>query len=173
MPALRGRAMSDGLTITLQGWEQLERAFRQAPDVVREELTAFAHGATQLLRSEVVDRTPAAMGTLRASISAQVDRLADGVLGVVGTPSPYAVPVELGTRPHFPPVQALEDWVRQKLGLSGKEAHSAAFLIARKISKKGTKGHFMFRDAYQANAGEIQQQFDAAAARIVARIGGA
>lgn len=164
--------MAEGLTITLHGWEQLQQAFSMAPEIVREELGAFAHAATQHLRSEVVDRTPAAMGTLRASIHGSVERMADGVLGVVGTVQPYAVPVELGTKPHFPPVQALEDWVRQKLGLSGKEARSAAFLIARKISKKGTKGHFMFRDAFKVNAGEVQRQFDQAVSRIVARIGG-
>lgn len=165
--------MAEGLTITLHGWEQLQQAFARAPEIVREELGAFAHAATQHLRSEVVDRTPAAMGTLRASIHGSVERMADGVLGVVGTVQPYAVPVELGTKPHFPPVQALEDWVRQKLGLSGKEAHNAAFLIARKISKKGTQGHFMFRDAFQANQAEVQHQFDAAATRIVTRIGAA
>lgn len=164
--------MAETLSITLEGWERLEQAFRQAPEVVREELTAFAHGATQLLRAEVVDRTPAAMGTLRASIHASVESQAGNVLGVVGTAQPYAVPVELGTKPHFPPVQALEDWVRVKLGLTGKEGRGVAFAIARKISKRGTKGHFMFRDAYRDNQAEVQRQFDATAARIVARIAG-
>lgn len=163
--------MAEGLTITLHGWEQLQQAFARAPEIVEEEMQRYLAEATMHLRTEVVDRTPAAMGTLRASIHTDFSVSGSQILGVVGTAQPYAVPVELGTRPHFPPVQALEDWVRQKLGLSGKEAHSVAFLIARKISKKGTKGHFMFRDAFQANAGEVQRQFDAAAARIVARIG--
>lgn len=160
-----------GLTITLQGWAELENAFRQAPEIVQQELSAFLQAAAQHLRSEVVDRTPAAMGTLRGSITASVDRMADGMLGVVGTAQPYAVPVELGTKPHFPPVQALEDWVRVKLGLTGKEGRGVAFAIARKISKTGTKGHFMFRDAFVANQAEVQRQFEATAARIVARIG--
>lgn len=163
--------MAESLTITLQGWAQLEQAFRQAPEIVRQEIGTFMHAATQHLRSEVVDRTPAAMGTLRASIHGSVERMADGVLGVVGTAQPYAVPVELGTKPHFPPVQALEDWVRQKLGVQGAEVRRVAYLVARKISKTGTKGHFMFRDALEANRAEVQRQFDAAAARIVARIG--
>ena len=160
------------LTITLQGWDQLQQAFGRAPDVVREELDRFVHGATELLQTEVVDRTPAAAGTLRASITASVEPMAQGMLGVVGTVQPYAIPVELGTKPHFPPIQSLMDWVKLKLGKSGKEGRQVAFLIARKIARVGTKGHFMFRDAAQANAGEIQRQFDAACARIVARIGG-
>jgi hypothetical protein len=33
------------------------------------------------------------------------------VIGVVGSPLAYALPVEIGTRPHFPPVAAILDWV--------------------------------------------------------------
>lgn len=161
------------ISITLQGWDRLEQAFRQAPDIVRQELDTFMHAATQHIQSEVQDRTPAAMGTLRASIHGSVERMSDGVLGVVGTAQPYAVPVELGSKPHFPPVQALQDWVRVKLGKSGKEGRGIAFAIARKIGKKGTKGHFMFRDAFEANQNEVRRQFDATAARILARIGSA
>lgn len=160
-----------GLTLTLTGAEQLRQALSRAPEVVRQELSVFMHAATQHLRSEVIDRTPAAMGTLRASIHASVEgSMADGMLGVVGTSQPYALPVELGTKPHMPPVQALEDWVRQKLGLQGAEVRRVAYLVARKISKVGTKGHFMFRGAFDDNAAEVQRQFDATVSRIAARI---
>lgn len=160
------------ITITLDGWERLEQAFRQAPEIVRQELDTFMHAATQHMQSEVQDRTPAALGTLRASIHGSTERMADGVLGVVGTAQPYAVPVELGTKPHFPPVQSLEDWVRAKLGVRGAEVRRVAYLVARKISRKGTKGHFMFRDAFQENEAEVQRQFNATGARILARVGG-
>lgn len=45
----------------------------------------------------------------------------------------YASFVEFGTRPHFPPVEALRDWAAKKLG-----DENAAFLVARSISQKGT-----------------------------------
>lgn len=160
----------DALTVQVRGADELAALYRKTPEIVQQELSLFMHGATQHMRSEVVDRTPAAMGTLRASVSASVETMADGMLGIVGTPQPYAVPVELGTKPHFPPVQALEDWVRQKLGVSGTDVRRVAYLVARKISKKGTKGHFMFRDAFEANAAEVQRQFDQTVSRIVARI---
>lgn len=162
--------MAADLSLKLQGVEALQQALAQAPAVVQQELGVFMHGVVQHMRSEVIDNTPAAFGTLRASISGEVQSMASGMLGIVGTPQPYAVPVELGTKPHMPPVQPLQDWVRQKLGLSGKEGRSVAFAIARKISKKGTKGHFMFRDAFEANAAEVQRQFDQTVSRIVARI---
>lgn len=57
----------------------------------------------------------------------------------------YAAPVETGAKPHFPPTEALLLWVKQKLGVRNeKEAKSVAFLIARAISKRGTKGAHMF-----------------------------
>jgi hypothetical protein len=65
------------------------------------------------------------------------------------------VPVELGTRPHFPPVDALMDWVKVKLGISSPtEARRVAFLVARKIAARGTQGAFMFRDAFNAGRTE-------------------
>lgn len=162
--------MAESLTLELQGIEQLQQALAQAPAVVQQELGVFLHAMVQHMRSEVIDRTPAAYGTLRASISGVVENQAGGQLGIVSTPQPYAVPVELGTKPHFPPVQALEDWVRQKLGLTGREGRSVAFAIARKIGQVGTKGHYMFRDAFEANTAEIERQFDQTVSRIVARI---
>jgi hypothetical protein len=82
------------------------------------------HGATMYLEGEVKERTPAAHGTLKQSISSEVHELGDAVIGVVGSPLAYAVPVELGTRPHFPPVDAIEDWVNVKLGMAGPEARA-------------------------------------------------
>lgn len=162
--------MAEALTITLDD-ARVRQAFARAPGIVREELSRFVAGATQHLEAEVKDRTPqGAHGLLAQSINSEVRALADGVLGVVGTPLPYAIPVELGTKPHMPPVLALEDWVRAKLGARGAEVHRVAYAVARKIAKHGTKGHFMFRDAFADNEAELRRQFAATAARIVARI---
>lgn len=53
--------------------------------------------------------------------------------------------LENGTRPHFPPMSAIEEWIRVKRIIpttrSGKvpTTKQLAFLIARGISKNGTK----------------------------------
>lgn len=162
--------MAEVMSIQLQGTEELKRALEQAPEVVRQEFKTFGHAMVAHIKAEVQDRTPATFGTLRASIHANAHSNPKSILGVVGTSLDYAVPVELGTKPHFPPVQALEDWVRQKLGLTGREGRSVAFAIARKIGRVGTQGHYMFRDAFEANTAEIERQFDQTVSRIVARI---
>ena len=136
------------LSITFHGLDGLQEAWRRAPEVVRDELTQFAHGGVAYLVQEVQDRTPAAHDTLRGSIQGEVDPGFAGVLGVVGTAQPHALPVELGSKPHMPPIQPIEDWVRLKLGVRGNEVRRAAWAVARKIKKRGTQGHFMFRDAH-------------------------
>ena len=59
-------------------------------------------------------------------------------MGFGGPSAPYAAAVHEGSRPHFPPSQALELWVRRVLGVSPKDAPGVAFVIARAISKRGT-----------------------------------
>jgi hypothetical protein len=53
----------------------------------------------------------------------------------------HAVFVEGGRRPGArpPPSSALLAWVTLKLGLTGKQAQSAAFLIARAIGRRGLR----------------------------------
>ena len=53
--------------------------------------------------------------------------------GQVGSDANYAPYVEFGTRPHFPPVAALERWAKQK-GLN-------PWVVAKSIAQKGTEAH--------------------------------
>lgn len=147
------------VTYTLKGVDELASAFAAAPDLVRQRLNVFMNGATMYLQAEIQERTPTSgHGTLRGSFTSEVRDLGDSVVGVVGSPLAYAVPVELGTRPHFPPVDAIEDWVNVKLGISGPEGHRVAYAIARKIAARGTKGAFMVKRAFDAAQPELERQ---------------
>ena len=147
----------------------------KAPAAVKDELRTFVETVLPHLQREVVERTPTSQGTLRASVGFEVRELPGlGIEGRVGSSLGYAVPVELGTRPHFvgkDGIDALEIWARQRLGVRGKEARSAAFAIAAKISRVGTEGAFMFRDTFEANQGAIQAGLSRAVERIAQRIG--
>lgn len=160
--------------LDIQGSAEIARAFELAPEIVLEELERATWESELLLEREVKERTPVGVGGgggLKGSIAAREPRrLADGVIGVVGTPLNYAVPVELGTKPHFPPVKPLAEWAVRKLGVDPSEARSVGFLIARKISRKGTKGAHMFEEGFKANRRQVVQFFEAARDRIAARI---
>jgi hypothetical protein len=156
----------------IQGAAELAALWQQAPDIVRAELLAATTEADGLLEREIQERTPTGIGgALRTSIKGQETVLADSVIGVVGTPLSYAVPVELGTRPHFPwPIEPLKDWVRHKLDVPPEEVDEVAFLIARKIAARGTEGAHMFSGAFEANRVQITGMYERARDRIVERL---
>lgn len=149
-------------------------AFAQAPEIVLDELETAMGSAVAYLQRETQENTPTAMGSLRQSFigGVQVMALLDSVFGTVSSPLPYALPVEMGTKPHHPPLEPLINWVEVKLGLYGDEAESAARSIQRKIGRFGTPGYGMARFALIDGKDTIAAEFSDAAERIVARVGG-
>ncbi len=167
--------MTDGLRLDVSELETLRRAWRDAPDVVAEELArACAEGAL-LAEREIKERTPRGVtSALAGSISARPPRI-DGasVSAAVSTSIAHAIPVELGTKPHFPPVAPIADWARYKLGVPADRAGSVAYLIARKIAARGTEGAFMFRDGAEAARPQVERFMSAAVGRVAERLAGA
>lgn len=54
--------------------------------------------------------------------------------------------LEWDTKPHFPPVNSIKDWIKQKpvIPQGNTSTDQLAFLIGRKISRDGTKGgHYL------------------------------
>jgi len=157
----------------IQGTAELARAFERAPDIVVEELTAGIWESELLLERETKELTPVGVsGGTRSSIQArEPKRLADNVVGEMGSPMKHVLAVELGTKPHYPPIQPLAEWVEHKFGYSGNEARNVAFLIQRKIGRKGTEGAFMFKQAFEANQEQVLRIMARASGRAVSRIG--
>lgn len=128
------------------------------------------------MESQVAQRTPvgvgnSAQGHLRASIYSRIRGTATGIRGEVGTPAVHGLPVEEGTKPHWPPRGALADWVRLKLGVDPDDVPSVEFLIRRKIARRGTDGVHMFEEGYEASKPFIEGQFLGAFHRAAKEIG--
>lgn len=170
--------MADSVDIRLDinSADQLAAAFEEAPEIVEDELYGATWEALLFLQRETQDNTPVGIGGgggLRGSIAAREPRrLSDQVIGTVGTSLAHAAPVELGTKPHMPPIQPLEDWARIKLGLDAQDAKGAAFAIAQKIKREGTEGAFMFKTAFEDGEPTVQNIFGNAMDRIEQRMGG-
>ena len=164
------------IDIDLSAFPDLSKAWQQAPKMLLEELTRATTESSLLLEREIKENTPIGVGGgasgLKGSIAATEPRvLADNVIGLVGTPKEYAIPVELGTKPHFPPVDALTHWVRHKLDIrDSDEVDAVALAVARKIAARGTKGAFMFRKGLKSTQAQIQRIYHAAQKRIVQRL---
>lgn len=143
-----------------------------AAKIVHEEMTAAMHAATIDVVGGVSPLVPVNLGHLRGSLQSEVSGTPVSITGRVFFVSPYALPVENGTRPHWPPVGPLRLWAQRRFSVSGSEAASIAFLVARKISRVGTKGVHMMERGWNAVRGTVSGRFDTALARIASRLGG-
>lgn len=118
-----------------------------------------------------------AFGNLVASIVSKYSRDATMQMEIIGVgptlgADVYAAPVETGTVPHMPPPSALVPWVMQKLDVEDeKQAMSVAFAIAKKISQRGTQGHFMFERALDELEPMAAPALEAAIAQALAAAG--
>lgn len=162
------------MSISAQALAQLQAGLRQAPAIAERELLATVTEAALLVQHEVQDNIPhGATGLTRASVTAEAFSTPTGPLGVVGSSQPSALFLELGTKAHMPPVAALVPWVQAVMGLRDQEAQRVAFLVARKISRVGTKAQAPFARGLAAVSAQIDQMFEACAARIASQLGGA
>jgi hypothetical protein len=87
----------------------------------------------------------------------------DNVEAYVGAYVEYASYIEFGTRPHFPPVEALKDWCAKFLG-----DERLAFVVARSIARRGTIAHPFLGPAVLANQAIFSRAIDAGIKRGLA-----
>lgn len=160
------------LSISIAGLDSLARGLREAPVYTDQVLQTAMHEATLLAQREWQENMPrGASGLTAASITSDVSSTPAGVLGVVSSSQPSAVWVELGTKPHMPPSEALQPWVKAVLGIRDpKEVRNVAFLVARKIARHGTPAQRPMARAVEATEGQILAIFERAAAQVAAHI---
>lgn len=149
----------------------VEALSREFPEASRQARYARLTEALMFLEGAVKRETPVGAGPihLRDTIFSRV-HLSEPVEGILGTPAQHGMPVEMGTKPHFPPVAPIQHWVERKMGYSGSEARQVAFLIARAISKRGTKGAKMFTGTFEQSKSRVLAILNSIPADIVARV---
>lgn len=141
--------------IELIGSEELRRVMRD-PEFVKGPATTFIRSVAFEVLGHAQQNAPSNFGRLRNSLTVDMGpRFRNEVSATVGTDLTYAKAVEWGSRPHFPPVAPLELWVRRKLRVPARRARSVAFLVARKISKRGTPAQPFLGPALEQSKGFI------------------
>lgn len=80
------------------------------------------------------------LGNLANSI--MVDMVSGGEICEVGPEAPYGPYVEYGTKPHFPPPDALEGWAK-------RHGFKSAWPICKAISERGIKARPYLHPAYE------------------------
>ena len=151
----------------------MERLTKAYPGASRDARISKITEVLNLLERAIKKETPYGAGPihLRDTIHNKVSVSGTKVSGILGTPLAHGEPVEMGTKPHFPPIGPIQFWVQQKLHIEGeKESRSVAFLIARAISKRGTKPRKMFSTGFDENEAAVRRILNGIPADIIRRV---
>jgi hypothetical protein len=147
----------------------------EGPSIVEQESRAGLNAGTLMLQAAIIPYTPVGVtGALRQGVQTSLLGSGANLTGRVFNPLPSAPAVETGRKPgKQPPTGSLLLWVRRKLGVSDeKAARSVAFLVARRIGQRGTKGAFMFGKGFKMAESRVRARLNEIPARIVRRLGG-
>lgn len=147
----------------IRGLEETQRRMQQmVSDLRGEPVMESMRIATLLVDRDAKRNSPSDTGRLRASITPEVTRPnLETTQGVVGSNLSYAPYVELGTRPHFPPLEALAVWAVRH-GMS-------AYQVALSISQYGTEAVRFLEDALDMNQDEIRELLNGSVTSISAK----
>lgn len=156
--------MSAEFAVDVHELLQLAARSAAAAHAVHDELTGAMTKSAIMVQGDARILVPVDTGRLRNSIAYEIRADGTGVVGKVGTNVAYGRYVEEGTAPHFPPVGAVAGWANRH-GI-------APFLVARAISRHGTKARPYLKPALAKNVAAINDQFRQAAVRILAKFGG-
>lgn len=161
--------MTLNLIIETREWEALADKFDQIDEVVEREIRKAVRRAMAVIETNVVGFTPiGATKNLSQSWGIEVRSIPAGVRGELGSSLIYALPVEKGRRPgRMPPIDPIHLWVVRKGIAPPAEARQVAFLIARAIGRRGTKGAKMLQKGMKRSEPMIQRLFDDVARKII------
>jgi len=123
------------VNIKIEGLDKLRAGFKRAPDVVRREVNKGIDSSLFILEARAKKESPVDSGTLRARHVTKTNRFR--MIGELRPATKYARFVHEGTKPHWPPYypgSALDRW-------SKRHGNIPPYLVARKISRKGTKAN--------------------------------
>lgn len=133
---------------------------RIARELHGDPMVTAMHRAALLVTNEAKRRVPVDTGRLRASITPEIrSQGTQQIIGVVGSNVTYAAVIEVGSRPHWPPLDALEPWASRH--------HTTPMVVARAIARRGTRAHRYLQGAFEASRAAIQAEIGGAVGGIV------
>lgn len=142
-------------------------------DNVRQVLEDYAAEVRTLYKDRLMRNDRVASGALLNSVQCRVE--VDGrAFEVKMTLEDYWKYVEYDTRPHWPPVSAIQRWIEIKPVIPRPDANGRiptpkqlAYLISRKISRVGTTGSHDLRDTTQEVNARYRERLQEALAQDV------
>ncbi len=157
--------------IEIEGLNDLHVKFdRVTREVFQEADAGLKKGGMKIIADAQQNlRTNGTNNTGLLSNSGKVQKIDVGYdIGFFSKGKGYAEYVEYGRRAgRFPPLADIRAWARKKLRVEDKRLNSAAFLIGRKIARKGTRPQPFFTPAVQKNQQEIMDAISEAVSKVI------
>ena len=138
------------VTMTPVGYKELQRDLKKMSKEMAVKVKKEAYASGLDVRKEAQDRLKESKtwdtGHLANTILAE--RSSDGSIVEIGPTAPYGPYVEFGTKKHFPPPDALEDWAR-------RHGFDSAWPICKAIAEHGLPAKPYLLPAYLAIEGKF------------------
>lgn len=133
------------MTVRLEGDKEIARALRELGEEkkrkIRGEVLATGLDVQRKAREKLNESRAWDLGNLANSILVETEN--DGMIAEIGPEAPYGPYVEHGTKPHFPPPDALEGWAR-------RHGFESAWPICLIIAKRGLPARPFLTPAFEA-----------------------
>jgi hypothetical protein len=152
------------ISVELGDIGDFNRRMRQAPQIIREEMTKGVNTAVRAGQQRAQHLVGVKTGFLRGQIISQPTTFAGGtVTGSYGTNVKYARMHEEGTGPHV-------------ITATNKRALSFTYqgkrVVVRRVNHPGTKGRFYMRGSREWLEPQLGKEFQAVRVRIIRRMEG-
>jgi hypothetical protein len=153
----------------VEGLQEVMEAFRRADRAAQSETKRFfrdwsMYGIREVQR-RILNAGAVDTNELIQNIGYKIKETKRTVTSTI-KPSPkadkYALYVEEGTEPHFPPIKKLQGWA-DRHGIP-------VYAIALKIAREGTEGHHMWQETYEDLEFVIDDELDDLLEAIVRKI---
>ncbi len=146
--------MAVDIIIDIPQLKQLQAALLKAADSTSIELNTAIKKSAIFIQGQAAREAPVDTGRLRSSIGVQLLPLK----AVVSPKVDYAIYIHQGTRPHFPPIRAIQTWAVRH-GIS-------PYALALAISRRGTKANPFMKRAAESSKESVRMFFGEALVAI-------
>ncbi len=150
------------ITVSVKGDKELARKLNSG--LYAPQLSRFFRRAGHTIMGLVMDKVPRWDGNLANSLQVESDTAVPMRFVRVGTNAEYAEAVEKGSRPHWPPLEAITPWANDH-GID-------PFLVQRTIGTRGTKPRPFLEPALEDAIPQIEGFLRVMASEIEAAAGG-
>jgi hypothetical protein len=157
------------ITIDFGDLRQFEKVLHESPALAQAQAKRAMYDSVKKVQEIARREAPRGVSSpgLKNSIFGKVESWHRGVVGVSEVIK-HARAIEFGTKPHAVNPEALHDWVRLKLHV--KNYRSVAFLIARKIRRRGTKAQPYMATAFQDTQPFIKRAFEIMIENVILKL---